>query len=241
MKISPTVLVVEDEPAIGQLITINLRHNGFRPILAVNGVQAQDELDRALPSLIVLDWMLPGESGVELVRRWRANPRIKEIPVIFLTARSDEVDRVTGLNAGADDYLVKPFSVKELLARIRAVLRRAIPEPADQTILVGSLRLDLATHRVSIGDKLLKIRPTEFKLLYFLMHNTERVHSRGQLLDKVWGDGAYIEERTVDVHIKRLRQALEEAGAMIETVRGVGYRLTHKAETVTAKKVVNHG
>jgi two-component system phosphate regulon response regulator PhoB len=226
MRNVPTVLVVEDESAIAQLITVNLRHNGFRPIRASDGVQAQQAMDDALPDLILLDWMLPGESGIELARRWRADPKTKNIPIIVLTARSDEVDRVAGLNAGADDYLVKPFSIKELLARMRAVLRRSKPEPVEASILVGPLRLDPATHRVLLDGKSLKIGPTEFKLLNFLMHNTERVHSRAQLLDKVWGDQVFIEERTVDVHIRRLRQSLEQAGHLIETVRGVGYRLT---------------
>lgn len=230
MRNTPSVLVVEDESAIAQLISINLRHNGFRPIWAMDGEQAQHALDDALPSLILLDWMLPGASGIELARRWRAHPRTKDIPIIVLTARSDEMDRVAGLNAGADDYLAKPFSIKELLARIRALLRRTKPEWVEEPVHAGPLCLDPDTHRVLLDGRSLKIGPTEYKLLHFLMHNTERVHSRAQLLDKVWGDQVYIEERTVDVHIKRLRQSLEQAGHLIETVRGVGYRLTRAPE-----------
>jgi two-component system phosphate regulon response regulator PhoB len=181
-----------------------------------------------LPDVILLDWMLPGESGLVLAKRWRANPRTKDIPLIMLTARGDESDRVAGLDAGADDYIAKPFSTKELLARIRAVLRRRAPEQAGEVITIAGLSLDPATHRVTFEDQPLKLGPTEFKLLQYLMGSVERVHSRAQLLDKVWGDHVYIEERTVDVHVKRLREALAQAGAMVETVRGAGYRLTAK-------------
>jgi two-component system phosphate regulon response regulator PhoB len=224
----PAVLVVEDEPAIAELIAVNLRHNGFRPTWAMDSVSAQREIDAALPDLILLDWMLPGESGLSLAKRWRANERTKAIPLIMLTARGDEADRVAGLDAGADDYISKPFSTKELLARVRAVLRRHSPEPSGEAIVIAGLSLDSATHRVSFADQALKLGPTEFKLLHYLMGHAERVHSRGQLLDKVWGDHVYIEERTVDVHVKRLREALGAAGAMVETVRGAGYRLTAK-------------
>jgi two-component system phosphate regulon response regulator PhoB len=226
----PAVLVVEDEPAIAELIAVNLRHNGFRPTWAMDSESAQRELDAALPDLILLDWMLPGESGLVLAKRWRANPRTKAIPLIMLTARGDESDRVAGLDAGADDYIAKPFSTKELLARIRAVLRRRAPEQAGESITIAGLSLDPATHRVTFQDQPLKLGPTEFKLLHYLMGSAERVHSRAQLLDKVWGDHVYIEERTVDVHVKRLREALAHAGAMVETVRGAGYRLTSKPE-----------
>lgn len=230
MRNMPAVLVVEDEPAIAELIAVNLRHNGFRPTWAMDSASAQRELDAALPDLILLDWMLPGESGLVLAKRWRANPRTKAIPLIMLTARGDESDRVAGLDAGADDYIAKPFSTKELLARIRAVLRRRVPEQAGETITIAGLSLDPATHRVSFQDQPLKLGPTEFKLLHYLMGSAERVHSRAQLLDKVWGDHVYIEERTVDVHVKRLREALAQAGSMVETVRGAGYRLTAKPE-----------
>jgi two-component system phosphate regulon response regulator PhoB len=228
MRTMPAVLVVEDEPAIAELIAVNLRHNGFRPTWAMDSVSAQREIDAALPDLILLDWMLPGESGLSLAKRWRANERTKAIPLIMLTARGDEADRVAGLDAGADDYISKPFSTKELLARVRAVLRRHSPEPSGEAIVIAGLSLDSATHRVSFADQALKLGPTEFKLLHYLMGHAERVHSRGQLLDKVWGDHVYIEERTVDVHVKRLREALGAAGAMVETVRGAGYRLTAK-------------
>jgi two-component system phosphate regulon response regulator PhoB len=228
MRTMPSVLVVEDEPAIAELIAVNLRHNGFRPTWAMDSVSAQRELDAAMPDLILLDWMLPGESGLSLAKRWRANERTKAIPLIMLTARGDEADRVAGLDAGADDYISKPFSTKELLARVRAVLRRHSPEQTGEAIVIAGLSLDSATHRVSFGQQALKLGPTEFKLLHYLMGHAERVHSRGQLLDKVWGDHVYIEERTVDVHVKRLREALGAAGTMVETVRGAGYRLTAK-------------
>jgi len=230
MRNMPAVLVVEDEPAIAELIAVNLRHNGFRPTWAMDSASAQRELDAALPDLILLDWMLPGESGLVLAKRWRANPRTKAIPLIMLTARGDESDRVAGLDAGADDYIAKPFSTKELLARIRAVLRRRMPEQVGEAICIAGLSLDPATHRVSFLEQPLKLGPTEFKLLHYLMGSAERVHSRAQLLDKVWGDHVYIEERTVDVHVKRLREALAQAGVMVETVRGAGYRLTSKPE-----------
>ena len=226
MKHQPGVLIVEDEPAIAELVAVNLRHNGFRPTWAMDSAAAQRELDAALPDVILLDWMLPGESGLSLARRWRAHPRTKALPIIMLTARGDEIDRVAGLDAGVDDYMVKPFSIKELLARVRAVLRRSAPEQIDTVITLGALTLDGATHRVSCHEQLLKLGPTEFKLLHYFMHHAERVHSRAQLLDQVWGDHVFIEERTVDVHVKRLREALGGAGAMIETVRGAGYRLT---------------
>jgi two-component system phosphate regulon response regulator PhoB len=227
MRRLPGVLIVEDEPAIAELISVNLRHNGFRPIWAMDSATAQVELDAVLPDVILLDWMLPGESGLTLAKRWRAHPRTKEVPIIMLTARGDEPDRVAGLDAGADDYITKPFSTKELLARVRAVLRRRAPEQDVGVVTAGGLSLDAGTYRVTFRDQMLKLGPTEFKLLHYLLSHAERVHSRSQLLDKVWGDHVFIEERTVDVHVKRLREALgAEAGAMIETVRGAGYRLT---------------
>ncbi|MBP9941917.1 MAG: winged helix-turn-helix domain-containing protein, partial [Comamonas sp.] len=167
-----------------------------------------------------------GSSGLNLARKWRADQRSKHVPILMLTARGDEPDKIAGLDAGADDYITKPFSTQELLARIRAVLRRRTPEQAGERVQVGDLVLDSETHRVTFQDQPLKLGPTEFKLLNHFMHNPERVHSRGQLLDKVWGDHVYIEERTVDVHIKRLREALGEAGSLVETVRGAGYRLS---------------
>jgi two-component system, OmpR family, phosphate regulon response regulator PhoB len=230
MKNVPRVLVVEDEPSIAELVSVNLRHNGFQPVWAADGEAAQRELDAVLPDAILLDWMLPGQSGLALARRWRGNARTKTIPILMLTARGDEPDKIAGLDAGADDYITKPFSTQELLARIRAVLRRRAPEQSIETVTVGDLVLDAATHRVSWKGKPLKIGPTEFKLLHYLMRHPERVHSRSQLLDKVWGDHVFIEERTVDVHVKRLREALGAvAGASIETVRGAGYRFASHA------------
>ena len=225
MKVA-RVLVVEDESAIAELISINLRHNGMMPMLAGDGVAAQKHIDEVLPDVILLDWMLPGQSGLELARRWRADPRTKTTPILMLTARGDEPDKIAGLDAGADDYITKPFSTQELLARIRAVLRRRAPEQASDVVRIGGLQLDGSTHRVSFNDQGIKLGPTEFKLLNYLMHHAERVHSRSQLLDRVWGDHVFIEERTVDVHVKRLREALGDAGNMVETVRGVGYRMT---------------
>jgi two-component system, OmpR family, phosphate regulon response regulator PhoB len=226
MKSLPRILIVEDESAIAELIAVNLRHNGFQPVWAMDAESAQRELDEILPDVILLDWMLPGESGLMLARRWRAAAPTKTVPILMLTARGDEADRVAGLDAGADDYIVKPFSPRELLARIRAVLRRRVPESAGGLVKIADLQLDADTYRVSWQDKPLKVGPTEFKLLQYLMRHPERVHTRGMLLDKVWGDHVYIEERTVDVHVKRLRESLGEAGSMVETVRGAGYRLT---------------
>ena len=226
MRNMPAILVVEDEPAIAELVLVNLRHSGFRPTWAMDGASAQREIDAALPDLILLDWMLPGESGLSLAKRWRADSRTKETPIIMLTARGDEADRVAGLDAGADDYIAKPFSTRELLARVRAVLRRRAPQQDEATLEVGALKLDPVTHRVWFEQQSVKLGPTEFRLLQFLMGNVERVHSRAHLLDNVWGDQVYIEERTVDVHVKRLREALGKAGNMLETVRGAGYRLT---------------
>jgi two-component system phosphate regulon response regulator PhoB len=229
MKRLPRVLVVEDESAIAELIAVNLRHNGFAPTLVFDAEAARREVEAAVPDVILLDWMLPGESGASLARSWRQQERTREVPILMLTARSDEADKVQGLDAGADDYITKPFSTKELLARIRAVLRRRAPTAQDDAVQVGALVLDTATHRVTHQGRELKVGPTEFKLLHFLMKNPERVHSRGTLLDRVWGDHVFIEERTVDVHIKRLRESLGEAGSSIETVRGAGYRLTASA------------
>ena len=230
------ILVVEDESAIAELISINLRHAGFEVTLAGSATQAQYEVDRVLPDLVVLDWMLPGQSGVALARQWRGAARPKELPVIMLTARAEEGDKVAGLDAGADDYITKPFSTNELLARIRAVLRRKAPEALDSAVEVGPLLLDPGTRRVSRDGQEVKLGPTEFRLLHFLMTHPERVHSRSQLLDRVWGDHVFIEERTIDVHVKRLREALErvQCARMIETVRGAGYRLTQQSSALSA-------
>ena len=239
-----SVLVVEDEAAIAELIAINLRHAGLNVMIAADADAAHREVARVLPDLVLVDWMLPGQSGVQLARRWRSEARTRELPLIMLTARAEESDKVTGLDAGADDYLTKPFSTKELLARIRAVLRRKAPEALDTAVEVSGLRLDPATRRITRrvpgaeGEELreVKLGPTEFRLLHFFMTHPERVHSRSQLLDRVWGDHVYIEERTVDVHVKRLREALAPAqcAALIETVRGAGYRLTQQLGSVAA-------
>ena len=226
------ILVVEDEAAIAELIAINLRHCGHEVTIAADAAQAQAAVDAVLPDLVVLDWMLPGQSGLALARQWRAQARTRDMPVIMLTARVEEADKVSGLDAGADDYLTKPFSPRELLARIRAVLRRKAPQALDAAVEVGALRLDPATRRVSGHGREVKVGATEFRLLHFLLTHPERVHSRAQLLDRVWGDHVFIEERTVDVHVKRLREALAPAqcASMIETVRGAGYRLTQQAQ-----------
>lgn len=235
------VLVVEDESAIAELVSINLRHAGFEVIVASTADEAQQEVDRVLPDLVLLDWMLPGQSGLMLARRWRSETRTRELPIVMLTARAEESDKVTGLDAGADDYLTKPFSTNELMARIRAVLRRKSPEALDAAVEVSGLRLDPSTRRVTRqmparGDVEVKVGPTEFRLLHFFMTHPERVHSRAQLLDRVWGDHVFIEERTVDVHVKRLREALNPVGCapMIETVRGAGYRLTQQVGVPSA-------
>jgi two-component system, OmpR family, phosphate regulon response regulator PhoB len=234
------ILVVEDEPAIAELIALNLRHAGHEVTVAANADQAQAVVDGVLPDLVLLDWMLPGQSGLQLARHWRSDPRTRELPIIMLTARVDEADKIAGLDAGADDYLTKPFSTKELLARMRAVLRRKLPQALDSAVEVCGLRLDPATRRVTrivAGEPHeAKVGPTEFRLLHFLMTHPERVHSRAQLLDRVWGDHVFIEERTVDVHVKRLRDALSpvQCAAMIETVRGAGYRLTRQPSSIPA-------
>jgi two-component system phosphate regulon response regulator PhoB len=226
MKQQPRILIVEDEAAIAELLSVNLRHNGLAPVWAEDAASAQREIDAVLPDAILLDWMLPGGSGLELARRWRADARTRAIPILMLTARGDEPDKVAGLDAGADDYITKPFSTQELLARIRAVLRRRAPEKSDESVALAGLVLDAAAHRVTWQGAPVKLGPTEFRLLHYLMKHPERVHSRQQLLDKVWGDHVFLEERTVDVHVKRLREALGAAGALVETVRGAGYRIT---------------
>ena len=227
-----SILIVEDEPSIAELIAVNLSHAGFLPVRAFQTDQASQLMKEVLPDLVVLDWMLPGKSGVQFAKELRSNERTKDIPIILLTARSEEMDKIAGLEAGADDYLTKPFSPKELVARIRAVLRRRSPQLADEVVQINNLRLDPVAHRVlannGVDEVTLDLGPTEFRLLHFFMTHPERVHSRGQLLDKVWGDHVFVEERTVDVHIKRLRAALAPSNCqnLIETVRGSGYRLT---------------
>ncbi len=230
------IVVIEDESAIAELIAINLRHAGHQVTLAASAEQAQREIGAQLPDLVLLDWMLPGQSGLALARQWRADPRTRGLPIIMLTARSQEADKIAGLDVGADDYLTKPFSTQELMARIRAVLRRRAPQALDDAVEVGVLRLDPSTRRVSGGECELKLGPTEFRLLHYLMTHPERVHSRAQLLDRVWGDHVFIEERTVDMHVKRLRECLSpgQCAGMIETVRGAGYRLTQQVRSLAA-------
>ncbi len=220
------VLIVEDEPAIQDLLVLNLRHAGFRPLSAVDAASARAQLDLALPDLILLDWMLPDITGLELARRLRADPRTREVPIIMLTARSTESDKLGGFDAGADDYLTKPFSPRELIARIKALLRRSAKESSEDPVEVAGLRLEPETFRVIAHGQILRMGPTEFRLLHYLMRNLDRVLSRSKLLDGVWGDHVFIEERTVDVHIRRLRLALQPSGhdRLIETVRGGGYR-----------------
>jgi two-component system, OmpR family, phosphate regulon response regulator PhoB len=223
----PVILVVEDEPAILELITVNLEDAGYEVRGVADAETAQRTIQESVPDLVLLDWMLPGQSGLAFAKALRADARTRELPVIMVTARADEADRVAGLEAWVDDYVTKPFSPRELKARIKAVLRRRAPEAAMEELAVGDLRLDPSTHRVTVGDRVVTLGPTEYRLLRFLLARPERVHSRAQLLDQVWGDHVYIEERTVDVHIRRLRLALEPFGqdALIETVRGAGYRL----------------
>jgi two-component system phosphate regulon response regulator PhoB len=222
-----TILVVEDEPAIRELLRVNLVDAGYEVRAAPDAESAQQELAHALPSLLLLDWMLPGKSGLALAKELRGDARMRELPIIMLTARADEADKVAGLEAWVDDYVTKPFSPRELKARIKSVLRRRAPEAAQEPLTAGTLVLDPATHRVTADGNPVSLGPTEFRLLRFLLARPERVHTRAHLLDQVWGDDVYIEERTVDVHIRRLRQALEPFGqaALIETVRGSGYRL----------------
>lgn len=223
---NPTILVVEDEPAIQDLIQINLEMGGYRVLVKPSAEDALKLVQHELPDLALLDWMLPGMSGVDLARKLRGDSRTKALPIIMLSARGEEQDKLRGLETGADDYMTKPFSLKELEARIKAVLRRRAPELTEDTIEYHGLKLDPAAHRVSGNGQTLAMGPTEFRLLHFFMTHLERVYSRTQLLDFVWGDHVFIEERTVDVHIRRLRSALEPAGfdSLIHTVRGSGYR-----------------
>jgi two-component system phosphate regulon response regulator PhoB len=226
---SATVLVVEDEPQIQELLAVNLEHSGHRVVRAASAEEAEVAIRNALPDVLVLDWMLPGESGLAFARRLRADERTRELPILMLTARAMEADKLSGLEAGADDYLTKPFSPKELAARIKAVLRRRAPQLADDAVEIKGLRLDPAAHRVGAAGRNVELAPSEFRLLHFLMTHPGRVYSRAQLLDLVWGDHVFIEERTVDVHIRRLRKALAATGhdRLIGTVRGSGYCLRH--------------
>ena len=226
------ILIVDDEPAIRDMVAYALRKGEYEPAHAGDAREAQASIAERVPDLILLDWMLPGTSGLELARRWRKDALTRDIPIIMLTARGEENDRVGGLEAGVDDYVVKPFSARELLARIRAVLRRSRDDDEDGSVQVGGLRIDGAAHRVfadtSTGSTPVHIGPTEYRLLHFFMTHPERVYSRSQLLDHVWGGSVYVEERTVDVHIRRLRKTLEphQLDPMVQTVRGAGYRFS---------------
>ncbi len=225
---SATVLVVEDEPAIQVLVAACLQNAGHQVVRADTAEEAMNRVKEVLPDVVLLDWMMPGMSGLQLARRLRSDERTRDLPIIMLTARSEENDKIAGLEAGADDYLTKPFSPRELLARIKAVLRRRAPQMSSEIIEIDGLRVDPVTHRVTGGGQPLDLGPTEFRLLHFFMTHAERVHTRAQLLDQVWGDHVFVEERTVDVHIRRLRASLETTGhdRLIQTVRGTGYRFS---------------
>ena len=232
---SITVLVVEDEPAIQELISYNLKNSGLTPVCAANAEQAADMINNILPDLVLLDWMLPNSSGIEFARHLRRNTRTQTVPIIMLTAKVELEDKITGLEAGADDYITKPFSPREMIARIKAVLRRRVPEISDEIIEAGGLKIDPTQHRVFAyldnnpsEPTEVKLGPTEFRLLHFLMAHKERVYTRTQLLDRIWGDHVFIEDRTVDVHIRRLRKVLEKIGKddLVQTVRGTGYRFS---------------
>lgn len=220
------ILVVEDEPAISELLAVNLRHFGYVVSAVADSASAVEALAQSVPDLMILDWMLPDESGVDLAKRLRQQARTRELPIVMLTARAQEGDKLSGFDAGVDDYLTKPFSTRELLARIKAILRRNVPELAADPIEIAQLRIDPDAFRVTARAQTIDLSPTEFRLLHCLMRNADRVLSRSRLLDLVWGDEVYIEERTVDVHIRRLRQALQATGhdRLVETVRGGGYR-----------------
>ena len=225
---STKILIVEDEPAIQELLAFNVEQAGFQALRAEDADSAWQQIRSSAPDLILLDWMLPNTSGVILAKQLRSDAATRDIPIIMLTARGSEHDKVLGLEAGADDYMTKPFSPRELMARIRAVLRRHTPQIPDEVVAAGGLELSPASHRVTAKDAVIELGPTEFRLLHFFMTHAERVYSRTQLLDQVWGTQVFVEERTVDVHIRRLRAALEPAGmdSLIQTVRGSGYRFS---------------
>ena len=224
------ILIVEDESPILELLALNISQAGYNPLRAISAEHAEKLINEALPDIILLDWMLPGMSGIDFAKKLRSNALTKTIPIIMLTARSDELDKVKGLEIGADDYITKPFSPRELNARIKAVLRRKAPELTEDILKINGLELNPVSHRVTGNNKPLEMGPTEFRLLHFFMSNPERVYSRSQLLDKVWGSQIFIEDRTVDVHIRRLRNILAQSQHenLIQTVRGSGYRLSTK-------------
>ena len=229
---SNNILIIDDEPAIRQMLGFTLTGDGYACVEASDADEAQDQMSGRRPDLILLDWMLPGVSGVDFARRLKRGPKTSQIPIILLTGKTEDSDKVRGLDIGADDYITKPFSTKELLARIRAVLRRTRETETKDVIEIEALRLDTQTHRVTVEQKPLELSPTEFRLLHFFVTHPERVYTRSQLLDGVWGDHAYIEERTVDVHIRRLRKMLSPHGydRYIQTVRSVGYRFSTQSD-----------
>jgi len=224
------ILIVEDEPAISEMIEVALVRANFEVIRADDAEEAMRLLGDVLPELVLLDWMLPGASGMEFARRIKKDELTSHIPIIMLTAKGNESDKINGLDAGADDYITKPFSPRELIARIKAVLRRTSPQNESETIEIDKLVIDTASHRIMVNDEPLELGPTEYRLLHFFMTHPERVYSRGQLLDRVWGSNVYVEERTVDVHIRRLRKALTPSGydQYVQTVRSAGYRFSTK-------------
>ena len=223
-----SILIVEDEPTIRDMVAFAVSRAGMDAVHAGDAASAHEAIIARVPDLILLDWMLPGVSGLELARRFRRDELTRAVPIIMLTARGEENDRVSGLDAGVDDYVVKPFSTRELLARMKAVMRRSQNENAEGNVEFGGLRIDGAAHRVFKGDAAVAIGPTEYRLLFFFMTHPERVYTRAQLLDQVWGGNVYVEERTIDVHIRRLRKTLEPVGLdhLVQTVRGAGYRFS---------------
>jgi two-component system, OmpR family, phosphate regulon response regulator PhoB len=226
-----TILIVEDDPDIQELVAYNLKRAGHRTLGVTSAEAALGTVNQSLPDLVLIDWMLPAMSGIELARSLRSNRRTADIPLIMLTARGAEEDKLTGLELGADDYTTKPFSPRELNARIKAVLRRRAPQATDDAVQAQGLRIEPASRRVSADNQPVALGPTEFRLLHFFMTHPDRVYSRAQLLDHIWGDHVFLEERTVDVHIRRLRKALEPSGhdRLIETVRSAGYRFARAA------------
>ncbi|MES9969341.1 MAG: phosphate regulon transcriptional regulator PhoB [Candidatus Thiodiazotropha sp.] len=226
----PRILAVDDEPAVGEMLRFILEQDGFQADFVEDATQAINQIRKSKPDLILLDWMLPGMSGLELAGRLKKDRETASIPIIMLTAKGEENDKVRGLDIGAEDYVTKPFSARELLARIRSILRRVSPLLAGDLLECGGLALDPVSHRVTSEGEGVELGPTEFRLLHFFMSHRERVFTRGQLLDQVWGTNVYIEERTVDVHIRRLRKALEPTGKdkLLQTVRGAGYRFSDK-------------
>jgi len=226
MKNDPRVLIVEEDAAIAELLAVNLRHNGYAPSVAFDAATALREVDMALPNVIIVDWQLRESSGLDLAIHWRRHERTRHLPILMLSALGSDEAKVAALDAGVDDYITKPFSTLELMARIRAILRRKSRDLGADVLECGSLRLEAASHRISLGEAELHVGPTEFRLLYSLMKRPGKVCSRALLREEVWGNYEFVAERTVDVHIKRLREGLQTAGSMIETVRGTGYRFS---------------